>query len=251
MGNPSGASEAEASPNNFLMRKPYFALSYNDSKGTANWVSWCLRLSDLGDAPRAVFFPDPDLPKGFRRATPRDYTNSGFDRGHLCPRSDRDATKEAATATFVMTNIVPQAPNLNQKGWNDLEVYCRDLVWRKGQTLYIVAGPQGRGGVGSKGPAETMNEDRVTVPAKCWKVILAVDGGTGGVEDIPRVGPSSRVIAVVMPNDQSVGHNWASYRTSVKEVEVLTGCRFFDRVPPSVIDPLKARVDDGPTRPGE
>ncbi|HJZ58966.1 MAG TPA: DNA/RNA non-specific endonuclease, partial [Gemmataceae bacterium] len=146
MGNPSGASEAEATPNNFLMRKPYFALSYNNVRGTPNWVSWCLRLSDLGDAPRAEFFPDPDLPKGFRRATPRDYTNSGFDRGHLCPRSDRDATKEAATATFVMTNIVPQAPNLNQKGWNDLEVYCRDLVWRKGQTLYIVAGPQGRGG---------------------------------------------------------------------------------------------------------
>jgi endonuclease G len=73
-----------------------------------------------------------------------------------------------------------------------------------------------------------------------------VDGGTGGDDDIGRVGPHTRVLAVMMPNNQSIGHDWQRYRTSVRDVESLTGCRFFDRVPPNIIDPLKSRVDDAP-----
>src|SRR5438132_4003901 len=83
MGNPSGATTDPAKPDDYLMRKPYFALSYNDGKGTPNWVSWRLQESDLGPAPRSEFFPDPDLPQGFRRVRPADYTGSGFDRGHM------------------------------------------------------------------------------------------------------------------------------------------------------------------------
>src|SRR5262249_4737399 len=177
------------------------------------------------------------------RVTPNEYNNSGFDRGHLCPRSDRTSSPEAARATFVMTNIVPQAPALNQHAWADFEDYCRELAKRHHQTLYIVAGPQGRGGTGSNGPAETIAGGKVTVPAKCWKVVLALDEGTGGPDDAARVTPDSRVIALVMPNDESVGHGWAKYRTSVREVEDLTGYRFFDRVPAAVLGPLKDQVD--------
>ena len=125
MGNPSGAA---GDSDNFLMRKPYFALSFRSESGTPNWVSWCLRESDLGSAPRTEFYPDADLPSGFRRVIPRDYTGGGFDRGHMCPRSDRACTPEAAASTFVMTNIVPQSPHLNQRAWNDFEDYCRGLV---------------------------------------------------------------------------------------------------------------------------
>ncbi|MDB5311194.1 MAG: nucA, partial [Gemmataceae bacterium] len=66
----------------------------------------------------------------------------------------------------------------------------------------------------------------------------------GTPEDVNKVGPGTRAIAVVMPNDESVGHGWAKYRTSVKEVETLTGYKFFDRVPAQVIDPLREKVDD-------
>ncbi len=244
MGNPSGATADPAQPDNYLMRKPYFALSYNDSKGTPNWVSWRLQKSDLGPAPRGDFFPDTDLPQGFHRIRPADYTGSGFDRGHMCPRSDRTSTPEASNATFVMTNIIPQSPHVNQKAWADFEDYCRSLVTRKHQTLYIVSGPQGQGGTGTKGAAQTIGKGKVTVPAKCWKVVLALDGGTGTADDIGKVGAGTRVIAVVMPNEESVGHGWAGYRTNVRDVETLTGYKFFDRVPADIIDPLKAKVDD-------
>jgi endonuclease G len=244
MGNPSKATDDPTNTDNFLMRKTYFALSYNDAKATPNWVSWSLKEGDFGTAARAQFYPDAFLPKSFRHVTPKDYTGSGFDRGHMCPRSDRTSTAEAATATFIMTNIVPQSPHVNQKAWNDLEEYCRTLVRTKKQTLYIVSGPQGRGGEGSKGPAESIASGRINVPAKCWKVVLVIDNGTGTADDITRVNSRTRAIAVIMPNDQSVGNGWAKYRTSVHEVEKLTGYKFFDRVPADIIGPIKQKVDE-------
>jgi endonuclease G len=242
MGNPSHAIPDPRDADNFLMRKPYFALSYNGSKGTPNWVSWCLRESDLGSAPRVPFYPDPDLPRSFKHVLPRDYNGTGFDRGHMCPHSDRGSTPEASTATFVMTNLIPQSPACNQKAWADLEGYCRGLA-KKHQTLYIVAGPEGKGGTGTKGPAESIAGDKVTVPARCWKVVLVIHDGTGSADDVSKVGRDTRLFGVVMPNDETVGHGWAKYRTSVKEVETLTGYRFFDRVPEEIIEPLKAKVD--------
>src|SRR5947209_5457556 len=66
LGNPSGATDDTNDADNFLMRKPYYALSFNNAKGTPNWVSWRLQHSDLGPAPRAPqFYPDPDLPRSF------------------------------------------------------------------------------------------------------------------------------------------------------------------------------------------
>jgi endonuclease G len=243
LGNPSRATDDPADSDNFLMRKPEYALSYNNAKGTPNWVSWRVQKADLGNAPRPQFYPDPDLPRRFKHVTPHDYTETGFDRGHMCPHSDRGATPESSNATFAMTNIVPQAPSLNQKAWADFEEYCRDLVRKRDRVLYIVAGPQGRGGDGKKGPADTIANGKVTVPAKCWKVAVVIDGGTGELDDLARIGPRTRVIAVVMPNEESVAHGWAKYRMSVREIEGLTDYRFFDRVPAAVADELKSQTD--------
>src|SRR3954469_5649375 len=85
MGNPSGARGDPQDKDNYLIKQEFFALSYHDSRGTPNWVSWRLVQGDLGDARRAPFFPDQTLPRGFRRIFPKDYTGSGFDRGHMCP----------------------------------------------------------------------------------------------------------------------------------------------------------------------
>lgn len=243
MGNPSRAGDDPKDRDNYLMKKEFFALAYHDSKGTPNWVSWRLVKEDLGDAPRVPFYPDQTLPHGFTRVTPKDYTGSGFDRGHMCPHSDRASTPEASAATFVMTNLIPQAPGVNQGAWNGLEEYCRHLVTKEAHRLYIISGPAGKGGVGKDGPRDTIGGGRVTVPAKCWKVVLVLPDG-GDRDDIDKVFARTRLIAVIMPNDETVKHDWPRYRTSVKKVEQLTGYTFFDQVPAEVIDPLKEKVDE-------
>jgi endonuclease G len=244
MGNPSQAQPDPTQKHNFLMNKTFYALSYNDSTGTPNWVSWHLTQQHFGDAPRKrKFDPDTTLPNGFTRITHDDYTNSGFDRGHMCPHSDRDKTTEMSFATFVMTNIVPQSNENNSGAWNQLELYARFLVTEKGKELYIIAGPQGIRGEGRQGFKSKIAAGKVTVPSKVWKVIMVLDANDDD-NDIARVDENTRLIAVIMPNDRSVPqNNWWQYRVSVKEVEELTGYTFFDNVPATIINPLKEEVD--------
>jgi endonuclease G len=222
----------------FLVVRPQYVLSYNAKTRTPNWVCWRLRKEDIGTSARAPFEPDPALPLGIiAKVTTHDYDGSGFDRGHMCPAKDRSATAEDSQQVFYMTNIVPQSPASNQRAWERLEDYCRRLA-KEGHTLYIACGPQGVGGTGLNGYREEIGKNRrITVPARLWKVILVLP--SDGAE--PR--KNSRVIAVVMPNDQTVDFDWAKYRTSTKEVEKLTGFTFFPDVPEEVARSLREHVD--------
>ena len=65
----------------------------------------------------------------------------------MCPAHDRSAEQKDIEATFYMTNIVPQSPASNQRGWERLEDYCRTLA-KRGHELYVVCGPHGVGGEG-------------------------------------------------------------------------------------------------------
>jgi endonuclease G len=222
MGNPSGATADADKKDNYLLNKQYFSLSYNNKKGMPNWVSWRLTKDDLGTAPRKrLFDPDKDLPDGFIRITHKDYNKSGFDRGHMCPHSDRTKNKESSFATFVMTNVIPQAPEVNQGLWNDMEIYCRDLA-QQGKTLYIVAGPAGVGGRGRLGMKIRIAGGKVTVPGKCWKVVLVLNRKEA-------VDETARVIAVVIPNDNHVIQDWPRFRVTLQDVEDLTGYKFFEK----------------------
>jgi endonuclease G, mitochondrial len=249
LGNPSGATADPADRNNYLMIKPHFALAYNDQLKTANWVSWRLTRFDLGSAPRkSSFDPDPDLPAHFYRVTHRDYSASGFDRGHLCPHADRAASIDMSFQTFVMTNIIPQSHKLNERAWANLENYCRDLV-RRGQRLYIIAGPTGRGGLGSAGPREAIGRGQVNVPAACWKVIVIVNED-GGADDLVKITRQTRVIAVIMPNnDSAVGEVWAMFRTRPAEIEDRAHLNFFQRLQPDVAAALRQKIDTTPIPP--
>ena len=90
LGNPSQATTSINNPDNYLMIKPQYVLSYNRSKGTANWVSWQLNKSWFGDAPRQDNFrPDNTLPEGWERIKPTAYNAFGYDRGHIAPSADR------------------------------------------------------------------------------------------------------------------------------------------------------------------
>ena len=233
---------AEADPESreaYLLDRPQYVLSYNAETRTPKWVCWRLRAADIGDVPRQPFEPDPDLPKGFARVTPHDYDGSGFDRGHMCPAKDRSATEEDSRAVFYMTNIVPQAPNCNQRGWERLEDYCRRLT-KEGHVLFIACGPHGSGGEGKDGFATEIGRGahKITVPKGLWKVVLVLPSE----EAEPRA--NTRVIAVLMPNDQSVGYDWTKYRTTAREVERRTGYTFFRSVPQEVAEALRDHRDE-------
>jgi endonuclease G len=244
MGNPSGAVANSANYWNYLVTKSQYTMSYHRDRGTPNWVSWHLSSAWLGSTARQDNFgPDNSLPSGWYRVTSTSYTGSGFDRGHQCPSADRTGSVADNSATFLMSNMIPQAPNNNQRTWANLENYCRTLV-EAGNELYIICGSYGKGGTGSNGYATTLDAGRVTVPARVWKVIVVLPNGSG---DASRVTTSTRVIAINTPNDNSLSTTWGTYRTTVDAIEQATGYDLLSAVPTAVQTTIEARVDSGPT----
>jgi endonuclease G len=232
-GNPSNASQNTSNADNYLMINTAYALSYNNSRGGANWVAWRIAEGDFGVAERQDNFrPDPNLPKNFTRITPTDYTGSGFDRGHLCPSADRSSSPEANSQTFYMTNMIPQTPDLNRNVWNDFETYSRDLVKKGKVDLYVVAGCYGEKGKLKK---------KITVPTNCWKVIVAVPQGA----DFSAVNENTHVVAVDMPNAPNLGKtDWRKFRTTVRAIEQKTGHNFLSNLPQNLQDTLETRTEN-------
>ncbi|WP_046243691.1 DNA/RNA non-specific endonuclease [Hymenobacter terrenus] len=245
LGNPSGAvTDADNSPNNYLMTKTQYTLSYSRDKGKPNWVSWHLGNAWLGSTSRQNnFAADATLPSGWYRAGSTSYSGSGFDRGHVCPSADRTSSTADNSATFLMTNMMPQASTNNQRTWAGLETYGRTLV-DEGYEVYIIAGSYGRGGTGANGFATTISSGRITVPSNCWKVMVVLPEGS---DDASRVTAATRVIAVDMPNTNAIGTAWGSYRTSVDAIESATGYDILSAVPNTVQETIESRVDNGPT----
>lgn len=233
LGNPSGATTSSTKADNYLLVKPQYALSYSSSKRIPNWVSWQLNQSWLGDTQRRNNFrPDSTLPTGWYQVRPNDYTGSGYDKGHMAPSGDRTANSNDNSATFLMTNMVPQTPDNNQGPWAELEDYCRDLVGQ-GKELYIVAGTYGQNGLLAKG--------QVSIPATTWKVIVVLDREGLGVRGITA---NTRVIAVEMPNEQGIrDDDWRSYRVSVDQLEKKTGYDFLNSVSRNIQSTIERKVD--------
>jgi endonuclease G, mitochondrial len=229
-GNPSGASQSD--PNNYLLANNSYVNSYSRDRGIPNWVAWRVTRADMGNLRREDSFrPDDRLPKDWTRVVPRDYTGSGFDRGHLAPNADRHADAEAQAATFLMTNIVPQTPDLNRGPWVKLEGYLRTLVTR-GSDVYIYAGAYGDNG---------KLKNKVTIPSNNWKIAVVVPAGS----DPSAVNENTRVIAVDMPNVKGIKNaDWQIYRTTVSEIEKNTGYNFFTNLPPKLQNKLKNKKDN-------
>jgi endonuclease G, mitochondrial len=245
LGNPNNATADASNSNNYLIERPQYALSYSRDRGIPNWVSWYVSKDWLGSAPRQDDFrADQTLPVGWYRVLPSSYTNSGFDRGHNIPSADRTKTVEDNSATFLMTNMIPQAPNHNRQTWANLEDYTRDLV-QAGMEVYVVMGSYGSGGTGANGTMQTIDNGRVTVPSMIWKVLIILPEG---VNDLSRITTNTRVIVVNIPNINSISSDWGDYRTSVDAIEQATGYDLLSNVPKAIQDPLERQTDRGPTR---
>jgi DNA/RNA endonuclease G (NUC1)/fibronectin type 3 domain-containing protein len=247
MGNPSDAVNDLNVPDNYLMVKPELTLSWNRSRNTPNWVSWHLADEWVGTLTRVdTFRADPAIDPSWYRVLGSDYSGSGFDRGHMVPNADRD--KETSSpinqATFLMTNMIPQAPDNNQGPWANLENYLRTLL--PANELYIIAGGEGTGGTGANGftnTITTLNSGIITVPAQTWKVVLIQPKASG--DDVARVTAQTCTLAVLMPNTQGIRTNdpndWMQYITTVDAIEQLTGYDFFENVP----DAIEAAIEGG------
>ena len=105
-----------------------------------------------------------------------DYRNTDYDRGHLNPNFYQCG--EGRTATFTLTNAVPQDPCFNQQSWKEMEEVALSTMKEgcsfDGARRYFVTGivPQGvripNREHDLEGDMTPREFNRVTVPSYLW-----------------------------------------------------------------------------------
>lgn len=200
-----------------------YSLSYSEPHEQAEWVAYELKKEHLSNSnfKRPYFEIDKAVKTG--AADWRNYRNSGYDRGHLCPAGDRKYSKEAHDETFLTSNISPQRNEFNSGIWNRLEQKVR--YWAsKYDGVFVVTG-----GV-LKGPMETIGQEKVAVPKHFYKVLIDVNTG------------EPKMIAFLIPHEPS-NKPLHEFVVSVDSLEALTGIDFFPELEDDVEDRLEASSD--------
>lgn len=193
-----------------------FTISYNHDWRIPNWVAYELTAQEVaGDLGRYdKFLPDP-LVNGDPVVT-KDYSNSGYDRGHMCPAADMKWSEQAMKESFYMTNICPQNHNNNAGDWKDLEELGRDLAAKYGN-IYICCGP-----IVENTDTKIGTVRQIVVPQAFYKVLLRrkADG-------------QWTAIGFVMPN-RAGNRPLMTYMLPIDEVEQQTGIDFFPALPDEI-----------------
>lgn len=199
-----------------------FTVSFNPDNKTPNYVAWILHGSKTGGKVERSnkFWTDTDI-EGCPDT--RDYSRSGYDRGHMCPAGEQKWSAKAMHDCFVMANMCPQNHDLNTGAWNTLEEMERSWA-KRDSAIVIVAGP-----IYDGTETETIGRAKVRVPSAFFKVLLA-----------PYATPM-RAIGFVYPNMRCEG-NMQSYSASVDEVEEMTGLDFFSALPDEIENDIEASV---------
>jgi len=237
LGNPSGATADPTNRDHYLIQRTIEAIDYSDNLGQPNWASWDLTAADIGNSGRTdAWAPDTSLPPGFYQVPINAYSGSGYDRGHLCPSGDRTDTVPHNELTFIMSNMMPQAPLQNQNIWALFENYCRQTLLPGGKELLIICGPSGFG------TNKLSSNSHVAIPSYTWKVVVVVPAGTGTATN--RITPTTAVLALKIPNTEAVAYDpWQNYVTNAVAIEQATSLTFFTALPPNLATVLRNKVN--------
>ncbi|MBU1109786.1 MAG: DNA/RNA non-specific endonuclease [Candidatus Riflebacteria bacterium] len=185
----------------------YYA-GYSDDRHAPLWVAYRLDTLD--------FEHKLSRPKSFKidhrtlsRIDPKDYSKSGYDRGHMAPNSAIATRygKEAQLETFMMSNIVPQTPELNRRVWQRLEKLEDEYANRYG-TLWVIVGPVFDEHIKTIG-------NNIEVPDAFFKILI--DEDENGI----------RTMAFLIPQTVTGKEPIENFLTSINEIQKLTKLDFF------------------------
>ncbi|RIA10552.1 endonuclease G [Flavobacteriaceae bacterium MAR_2010_72] len=200
-----------------------YSLSYSEPHEQAEWVAYELKKSHLSNSNfiRPYFEIDQAVKTG--AAHWRNYKNSGYDRGHLCPAGDRKYSQSAHDETFLTSNICPQDHGFNSGIWNTLEQKVR--YWAsKYDGVFVVTG-----GVLTN-DLKTIGEEHVAVPDQFYKVLIDVNSG------------KIKMIGFLIPHQNSKEPLY-KFVVPIDSIEKLTGIDFFPQLDDTIETKLEASAD--------
>lgn len=213
-------SEVNLPNASYIINRSAYSLVYDPRTRNPIYVyekldSSCLKGRITRD--KCSFKEDMLIPEIFRN-TLKDYSKSGFDRGHLAPAANHKQNTEVINDTFFLTNMCPQHPQLNRGYWKRLEKYVRDLT-QVYDSIEVFTGPLYLPVHDENGKKwvtyQVIGDNNIAVPTHFYKIILIHEQ------------EQSFIKAYVLPNENiPSGISLNTFETSVEKVEKAAGVCF-------------------------
>jgi len=218
-GNESVFNYLPTSTTNQIISHDHYTLSYNEKYEQAEWVAYELKKEHLTKTNRKRPYFIQDRKVTSKSAHYKNFKNSEYSKGHLCPAGDRKFSEEAFNETFLTSNISPQKLKFNAGIWNRLEQKTR--FWAsKERKLYVVTG-----GVLSEN-LTTIGTEKVGVPKYFYKILF------------DNTQPEVKAIAFLVPHQESKKPLY-EFVVSIDRIEQLTGLDFFPALPDTIENSLE------------
>lgn len=189
-----------------------YVVGYSESRTNPLWVAYRLGPDQGHQCPRLTRFRTDG--RTLAAITHNDYTNAGYDRGHMAPSSNI-GSRYGCTAqdeTYFMSNIAPQTALLNQRAWGGFENLEEAYPTTFGQ-VWIITGPL----------FDPVWLDRlcsgVEIPVAFYKIMVRQTSG------------NPDVLALIFDQNTQPGVRLAALVTTVDEIERRTGIDFLAEVP--------------------
>lgn len=138
----------------------FYASLFDKEHNRVILVAEHLKHVGIGSVKRTNdFHPDDRIGK---HPNTTDYSNTGYDRGHMAPAADASNDKEMHE-TFLMSNMSPQRPMLNRVSWKVLEESVRSSFNKTKSDMYIIT-------IAVYDSDEKMGS--IPVPTAYWKIVI-------------------------------------------------------------------------------
>ena len=189
-----------------------YTASYNHTTLISEWVAWELTAEEAAGTKEGQYSFSRDPSVSFPKASREDYSNSGWDKGHMAPRADMKWSTQALEESYYFTNVCPQDHEMNSQAWRKIEELTRRLARRYG-TVWVVCGP-----VFNSDNHRHIGPACVHVPDAFYKA-LAINTGEG-----------YHTVAFLVENSHQNGSP-RRYAVSVDSVETVIGRNLFPLIP--------------------
>lgn len=227
-----------------------YSVCYDVDRHISHWVAYPIfkkvyetpvlsRVNDFNYDPNDQLPVIPTRDQQYIRTggNGRGYGAKGYDRGHMLPQASRYNNYEPNRMTYYGTNMMPQNSTLNRNIWASLEGKVRG--WGGLQTydtLYVVTGAAFK----STKTIDNANGP-IAVPSHCWKVLLRQRGNQNRQISQFKADELKAIGFVFTNDDAGAATSIESAVRSVKEIEELTGFKFFRNLDPAVADAVKSQ----------
>ena len=209
-----------------IIRRSIYTLANNPDTKFADWVAYQITPQTIGPTQKREWHRDPDLPKN-ESLSPSDYKGVRealrMERGHQAPLSALTGTKDWWHADD-MSNITPQALDLNEGPWENLE--CSEMsLTRDVPVVYSITGPLYE----SKMPELPNSKRPHTIPSGYWKVVAVVQNN------------EVKAAGFIMLQTASRDEDFHNDEVAIRVIENRAHKKFFPKMDPAEREQLVAR----------